>query len=132
MLILVVPILGVLGAVIDFASSPRGGSFSNTLANNVVLIYLFGLVPSLVTSLAHTQMTHTARLAEKSWPRLRATLYGSAIGAVAGLSFGLLGSVVEAGLNSSLVLLATGWGALGGLIYGLLVGPTPLEPERAT
>jgi hypothetical protein len=132
MLVLVVPILGIVGAIIDFASAPEGRSFANTLADDGVLIYLFGLGPALVTSLAHTQVTHAARLAQKSLPRLRATLYGSVIGTVAGFGLGLLGFVVEAGLNSTFVLFAIGWGALGGLIYGLLVGPTPLGPERAT
>ena len=132
MMVVILPVLALVGAIIDYRFSPDGASFQDTFLTDLALIYLLGLAPALVTSLVHTQVTQQRGVAEMTMPRLRAAAYGFVIGLVAGFGLGLLISVFEAGLDSWRVLLTMFWSALGGSLYGSLVGPCLPEPERAT
>src|SRR5438046_9953466 len=75
LLFVVLPLLAKGGAIYDSAFSRYGPSFFNTLITDLVLIYLYGFAPGIITSLLHTQLTQQKKIAIGPRPRLRSPLY---------------------------------------------------------
>jgi len=131
LLFVVLPLLATGGAIYDSAFSRYGPSFFNTLITDLVLIYLYGFAPGIITSLLHTQLTQQKKIAIGPRPRLRSAVYGTGIGLAAGLGLGLILSMVAAAIVLPVILAATVWGAVGGALYGALAGPAPSLDQRA-
>jgi hypothetical protein len=121
--IALLPVVAGVAAAPDFAHGPASTTFHDAFLDALFIVMLFGTVPAVLSSLVHTQLTRNRSLADRRFPRVLSGLYGGVIGVVAGSC--LAGLLMLRTLAPAPVLLLAGvvWGALGGIVYGLLVGP---------
>jgi hypothetical protein len=131
----ILPILGICAAALDTTLNAQWSgfpsSFLNSLLTDLALVLIYGFLPAIIGSLAHAQLTMQRRIADQPSPRLRSAAYGGAIGLATGFGLGLILCMLTATLVPLLLLVPPLWGAFGGVIYGLLAGPTPSPIERA-
>ena len=127
----VLPMLAMATAVLDYQSNLYRPSFLNTFLTNLALVYIYGSIPAILTCLAHTQLTQNRKLSETTRPRLYAAGWGLAIGACFGVGLGLLMSLIAVSLVPWFLLGGGLWGGCGGLLYGALVGPASTAGRAA-
>jgi len=129
MILLVIPVIALGAAVVDWLGSSYRPRFLDVLASDILVGYLYGFVPSVLTSLAHTRITR-ARPPAARFRRAISGLVGAAVGGIAGLALGFLVAVLSI-LSDVLVVLLL-WGAFAGALYGFAVGPASyVEHELA-
>lgn len=132
MLLLALPLVILMATAVDWSRAGPNSSLPGMLVTNIFLGYLFGLVPALLIVALHTELTRKRGVRHGKQPALMSGLYGSALGLGAGLLLGLLMSLRVLQLVPHLILAASGWGMLAGLIYGLVAGPAAASDWKST
>jgi hypothetical protein len=123
MLVAVLPALALCTALIDWAGTSAGTSFARVLVNDLFVVYVYGGLPALLTSVLHTEITRSRQSGTLEFARLRSGGWGALLGGAAGL---VVASVVSIrALTFIPILFVAGgvWGTVGGAAYGLLIGP---------
>ena len=132
---LVLPILAICAALLDTTLNAQWSgfpaSFLNSLLTDLALVAIYGFLPAIIGALAHAQITMQRRVADRPSPRLRSAVYGGGIGLATGFALGLVLCMIAVRAIPLLLFWPALWGAFGGAIYGLLVGPAPSIIERA-